>query len=1794
MDPACDRCREQLLDLLYGLLDPAEEAAALAHVASCPACAQAKSDAAAMQGLFATAAKAPFPEVKFEIPVDAEPAKPAAPPRRVPVWAVAAGLLVASLAMLAPAIRDYANHREHSASVAQARHKLTELDAADAARVARQIELIAKLDRELTDARESHKQRIKTWVNAEVAAAAQPFKLEVSGPVSAIPGAPNEYAVATSSAGKPLATTIAATVRDARGTVYHAQTLPAGETKIRLPASLWAKFPAGADDLVLAVTATDATGAKAELAEPIQLLAPVLSTLVVTDKPLYRPGERVFFRSLTLNRTSLQPPARDLTIRFELRKPDGAVLEGSVVTGTTQPVVNRDGLDIPVVGPDGQPVRGIACGVLGLPETIPGGEYTLVAFELPPGWASPEPPKGSIPIGTRRITVAKYRPEVLTKTLEFDARTYGPGDTVKAKLTVKNQNRPLANIGILVAAVHGNNVRIPVKQPGQLKADGTAEIAYTLPNLPDLKNPTLTVTILDENNETIVRRVPLASKSLSLEFFPEGGDLIEGLPNRVYFRATTATGAPADIAGYLSDGTKTICEVKTLTDAEHPGANQGLGLFTFTPEPGKRYALKLHRPVGTVEPKIAAKELTSLGTGYALPKAEANGVVLSIPNGVVDANQTLKGSVAAPSKRNLIVGVYTRGLVVGHARLRVEPGKPAEFAIAPPAVAIGGVTRVTVFEEPAADAGRSDLVPLAERLVFRRPASILKLAYSADKARYAPGDRVSLTVSATDEKDRPTAAVVMAAVVNQSVIAMADDKAERLLPTHFLLSGELQNPEQLEHADFVLTSHPKAAETLDLILGTQGWRRFAEVNGEFRSSTVSDSQKQRFWIANGRLDAMTGSARPERVTTNQLTATSAIDAKIEQLEGAKRTAERERDRKSAEWAKVNDELRRSAGAEAESLRRSTFNCFVGLFGIVLLATIVLVVRSLKTKRLKTAMIILSVMAVAHFAIGYAIQDQFKMSADLAEGLEPTTDSREVEPLPAGPDLRDKVENVPEPRKAVAEAPPRADIGPATPARPVPPTKSKLLTDRADRAVRAVADTTPNGAEMAAIDRVKKSLARHAPFIVREYAHLPMRVDPLDATRRDFTETVLWHPVLVLPGDGRGRIDFHVSDATNAYRVLLAGHTLDGRLGATTDQLEVRKPLEIDVNLPPELSLSDKPLLPLVGTNNTSRSYEAPADYWSDFLVSDVTTRTFRLGPNRSQRRFVPAQPLGVGPARVRVSVAGGGQTDAVERVVSIVPDGFPLAGTANLELAGTAKTTLDIPDNLVPRSLSVRLQVFTNSLADIQSGLDGILREPHGCFEQASSANYPNVLALEYLKDANRWNSGAAEQARGLLERGLQRLASFEVQPPTGSRAGFEWFGHHPAHECLTAYGLVQLADMARLVPVDPALVARTKAFLLSRRDGTGGFARKKDAHSFGAVPDSVANAYILWALKSADPNLDLASEAKAVAAEALASGDPYRLALAANVQPAPELVKALVAKQAPDGSFPGAETSITRSRGRDLIVESTGLAALALLAAKESAPAGALANAIAFLVKARDPHGAFDGTQATVLALKAIVAHNRAHRRPPEAGEIVVRVDGKEVARLPFDNGDLRPTVLEFNELRTLFPTGRHEIVLETTAKQTYPVAVSWSAHSTKPASAADAPISLSTKLSDKSLTEGRTTRLTVNLANREDRDTGMAVAVIGIPAGLKLPTDFGQFKALTAKPQQGEPELSHWEVRGRELVLYWRGLGPKQTVELTLDLIAETPGEYRGPASRAYLYYGSESKLWIDPLAIRIQPRE
>ncbi len=72
---------------------------------------------------------------------------------------------------------------------------------------------------------------------------------------------------------------------------------------IRLPASAWAKVKPNSELFLVVAEVDEKTQTRpAELQDRIRLAGPVFTTLLVTDKAVYRPGERLFFRSLTLDR----------------------------------------------------------------------------------------------------------------------------------------------------------------------------------------------------------------------------------------------------------------------------------------------------------------------------------------------------------------------------------------------------------------------------------------------------------------------------------------------------------------------------------------------------------------------------------------------------------------------------------------------------------------------------------------------------------------------------------------------------------------------------------------------------------------------------------------------------------------------------------------------------------------------------------------------------------------------------------------------------------------------------------------------------------------------------------------------------------------------------------------------------------------------------------------------------------------------------------------------------------------------------------------------------------------------------------------------------------------------------------------------------------------------------------------------------------------------------------------------------------------------------------------------------
>ena len=112
-----------------------------------------------------------------------------------------------------------------------------------------------------------------------------------------------------------------------------------------------------------------------------------------------------------------------------------------------------------------------------------------------------------------------------------------------------------------------------------------------------------------------------------------------------------------------------------------------------------------------------------------------------------------------------------------------------------------------------------------------------------------------------------------------------------------------------------------------------------------------------------------------------------------------------------------------------------------------------------------------------------------------------------------------------------------------------------------------------------------------------------------------------------------------------------------------------------------------------------------------------------------------AGDLGQAPnAGVGLTGSSGPDKDTILRAITIVPDGFPGVGSISDTMEKRASGTVKLPKDVVPGTLKVRLEVYPTSMADLVKGLDGLLREPYGCFEQTSTSNYPNTMILDYMK----------------------------------------------------------------------------------------------------------------------------------------------------------------------------------------------------------------------------------------------------------------------------------------------------------------------------------------------------------------------------------------------------------------------------------------------------------------------------
>src|SRR5215467_6257386 len=318
-------------------------------------------------------------------------------------------------------------------------------------------------------------------------------------------------------------------------------------------------------------------------------------THIATDKPMYRGGEKVYVRGVLLSTDGHAPLAKqgaNRTASFEIRGP-----KGDRVFSGVSPIIDS--------------VVGFAWDI---PASQAGGEYTIRISN----------PWSDLP-AERKFDIRAYRAPRLKSQIVFVRDGYGPGDTVAANLHVER-----AEGGIPSGAKVSVSARVDGAEvwKGTTTVDGSGNAGANFKLPPAIARGEGVIAMIIEDGgtvETATKTIPILLQTIDLAIYPEGGDLIAGLRNRVYIEGRTPAHKPADMAGVIVDAAgKQVATFRT----EH----EGRGRFSFVPRKGEAYSLRLTEPAG-------------IKTIFPLPAVKESGVVISATSDVT------------PKRRNVVVRV---------------------------------------------------------------------------------------------------------------------------------------------------------------------------------------------------------------------------------------------------------------------------------------------------------------------------------------------------------------------------------------------------------------------------------------------------------------------------------------------------------------------------------------------------------------------------------------------------------------------------------------------------------------------------------------------------------------------------------------------------------------------------------------------------------------------------------------------------------------------------------------------------------------------------------------------------------------------------------------------------------------------------------------------------------------------------------------------------------------------------------------------------------------------------------
>lgn len=388
--------------------------------------------------------------------------------------------------------------------------------------------------------------------------------------------------------------------------------------------------------------------------------------------------------------------------------------------------------------------------------------------------------------------------------IQFDKPAYAPGETIWYKaylMSGTDISLISANFYIDFADADGNllkHIALPIvhssakgnfQVPGSYTAGSIHAKAYTKWMMNFDSAFLYNKDILVLQSKSAATKDAVNTNKPSVQFFPEGGDCIAGISNKIAFKAIFPSGKPCNLKGIIvNEKGKQVADLKCIHD--------GMGYFNIEP---------------LADETFTAKWKDEKGVSYEtpLPPVKKEGVSLEIR--VADGKRgfLIKRSENAPANFNQahIVATMQQHLVyMASVNLNASPVTGGSIPVAD---LPSGILQVTLFD--------SNWVAVAERITF----------INNDDYHFEP--EVGFAALGTGKRGKNILVINIPDSVESNLsVSVTDagigvDSSDDII-SHLLLTGDLRG--NVYHPSWYFSNKTDSIQQhLDLVMLTNGWRR---------------------------------------------------------------------------------------------------------------------------------------------------------------------------------------------------------------------------------------------------------------------------------------------------------------------------------------------------------------------------------------------------------------------------------------------------------------------------------------------------------------------------------------------------------------------------------------------------------------------------------------------------------------------------------------------------------------------------------------------------------------------------------------------------------------------------------------------------------------------------------------------------------------------------------------------------------------------------------------------------------